>query len=125
MAAPNKSSSKDKAKDKGKVKPPKPEAKVKKVKKAKEQAAEATPAPVAAPVAEAPRPPADPRMKVVKKFAKRLLPKGSLRDRKKEILNRWNSGDDRGGVTLEEVKSLLGDWRASQQKQPRKKKQTV
>ena len=116
MASPTKPKTKDKPAKA--AKPGKPEEKAKKPKKAKEkdQAVEAAPAPVA----EAPRPPADPRMKVVKKFEKRLLPKGPLRERRKELLARWNSGEDRGGVTLEELKSLLTDWRASQQKPSRK-----
>lgn len=88
--------------------------KPKKEKKDK-KAAEAE-APKAEKPVEAPRPPADPRLKVMKKFQGRFLPKGPLRERYKAIQQKWDSGEDRGGVTLEELKSLLTDWRASRQK---------
>jgi hypothetical protein len=66
---------------------------------------------------EAPaRPPADPRLKLLKKFHGKFLPRGPLRDRHKAIMERWNSGDDHGGVTAEELKTLLDDWRASREK---------
>jgi hypothetical protein len=65
---------------------------------------------------EAPRPPADPRLKVLKKFHGKFLPKGPLRERHKTLMARWNSGEDHGGVTVEELKSLLDDWRASRAK---------
>ncbi|GIW87361.1 MAG: hypothetical protein KatS3mg108_1685 [Isosphaeraceae bacterium] len=65
------------------------------------------------------RPPADPRLKVMKKFQGRFLPRGPLRDRYQAILARWNSGEDHGGVTLEELKALLNDWRASRAKPAR------
>lgn len=70
------------------------------------------------PVAEAPpaRPPADPRLKVLKKFHGKFLPKGPLRARQAEIMKRWDSGEDHGGVTVEELKGLLTDWRAGQKK---------
>ena len=72
------------------------------------------------PVAEAPAPkPADPRLKVMKKFYGKFLPKGILRDRHKAIMTRWNSGDDHGGVTVEELKTLLDDWRGTREKPPR------
>lgn len=93
------------AKDKDKAKKPK--------KEGAEAKADAKPA-KAEKAAEPPRPPADPRLKVVKKFQKRFLPRGPLRDRQKALLDRWNSGDDHGGVTIEELKSLLSDWRADQ-----------
>ncbi len=83
--------------------------------KKKEKAA--TEAPVAE--AKAPEPerkPADPRLKYMKKFKGRFLPKGPLRDRHKQIVDRWNAGEDHGGVTLDEVKSLFEDWRATRQK---------
>lgn len=88
----------------------------------------AKPAAEAAPVAEAkpakppepPRPPADPRLKVMKKFRGRFLPKGPLRDRLKAITARWDSGEDHGGVTVEELKSLHGDWKASREKKSKK-----
>jgi hypothetical protein len=57
-----------------------------------------------------PRPPADPRLKVLKKFHGKFLPRGPLRDRHQAIMARWASGDDHGGVTLEELKSLHDDW---------------
>ncbi len=62
------------------------------------------------------RQPADPRLKFMKKFEARFLPKGPLRDRHKSILARWSSNEDHGGVTLEELKSLMVDWRASRDK---------
>jgi hypothetical protein len=65
------------------------------------------------------RPPADPRLKVLKKFHGKFLPKGVLRDRHKAIMDRWNSGDDHGGVTVEELKTLLDDWRGTREKPPR------
>lgn len=68
---------------------------------------------------EAPKPerkPADPRQKLLKKFHGKLLPRGPLRDRHKAILDRWNSGEEHGGVTAEELKSLLDEWRASRAK---------
>jgi len=81
-------------------------------------AAAATPAP-AAPAA--PRPPADPRLKVLKKFQGRFLPKGPLRERLTGLMTRWNSGDDHGNVTVEELKSLHEDWKASREKRAKKK----
>jgi hypothetical protein len=70
-------------------------------------------------VAEPPRPPADPRLKLLKKFHGKFLPKGVLRDRQKAIMDRWNSGDDHGGVTVEELRKLLDDWRGTREKPPR------
>lgn len=96
-------------------KPKKPvEEKPKKKDKPKEVAAEA-------PVAEAkpapePRKPADPRLKYLKKFKGRFLPKGPLRDRHKILLDRWNSGEDHGGVTVEELKALFDEWKLARQK---------
>ena len=66
-----------------------------------------------------PRPPADPRLKVLKKFHGKFLPKGILRERHTAIMARWNSGEDHGGVTVEELKALLDDWRGTQEKPPR------
>ena len=86
--------------------------------KKEKAAAAAGEAAVAAPV----RPPADPRLKVMKKLDGRYLPKGVLRERHTAILGRWNSGDDHGGVTVEELKSLLDDWRGTREKPPRKPK---
>ncbi|WP_205678791.1 hypothetical protein [Aquisphaera insulae] len=73
---------------------------------------------------EAPRPPADPRMKYIKKFHGKFLPRGPLRDRHKDLMTKWNSGEDHGGVTVDELKSLYTDWRASREK-PSKKKAAV
>ena len=71
-----------------------------------------------APAAES-RPAPDPRLKVLKKFRGRFLPKGPLRDRYKELMQRWESGEDHGGVTHEELKSLLDDWRSAREKRRR------
>jgi hypothetical protein len=123
MASEGKDKSKDKDKDKDKSKkpadnkakaaPPK-DAKPKKEKEKDKAVAEVeAPKPKAPPP---PRPPADPRLKVMKKFKGRFLPKGPLRDRYRVILARWNSGEDHGGVTVDELKTLLADWRASREK---------
>jgi hypothetical protein len=118
------SDAKAKDKDKPKDKPAKPaggEAKEKKPKKDKGEGEKADAAVATAPPPKAaePRPPADPRLKVLKKFQGRFLPKGPLRERYKAIQQRWDSGDDHGGVTVEELKALLADWRASREKPPR------
>ena len=42
------------------------------------------------------------------------VPKGPLRERHRELMKRWESGDDHGGVTYEELRALLDDWRADQ-----------
>jgi hypothetical protein len=68
----------------------------------------------------APRPPADLRLKILKKFHGKFLPRGPLRDRHKALMARWTSGEDHGGVTVEELRSLLEDWRASREKPPGK-----
>jgi hypothetical protein len=67
----------------------------------------------------APKAPADPRLKVLKKFHGKFLPKGVLRERHKAIMTRWNSGEDHGDVTLDELKTLLSDWRGTREKPPR------
>ena len=67
-----------------------------------------------------PQAPPDPRLKVLKKFHGKFLPKGVLRERHKAIMARWDSGDDHGGVTLEELKTLLNDWKGTREKPPRK-----
>ena len=64
----------------------------------------------------APRTPADPRLKVLKKFYGKFLPRGPLRDRHTALMTRWNSGEDHGGVTVEELKSLFSDWKATREK---------
>jgi hypothetical protein len=64
----------------------------------------------------APRPPADPRLKVLKKFHGKFLPRGPLRDRHKALMTRWNSGEDHGGVTVDELKSLYEDWKKARAK---------
>src|SRR5271157_5573695 len=71
-----------------------------------------------------PRPPADPRLKVLKKFHGKFLPRGPLRDRLKALMDRWNSGEEHGGVTFEELKSLHNDWKTAREK-PSKKKASV
>jgi hypothetical protein len=81
-------------------------------------AAKAQPEAAAEP-APPPRPAADPRLKLLKKFHGKFLPKGVLRDRHKAIMARWDSGEDHGGVTAEELRKLLDDWRATREKPPR------
>jgi hypothetical protein len=63
-----------------------------------------------------PRPPADPRLKVLKKFYGKFLPRGPLRDRHKALMARWNSGEDHGGVTVDELKSVHEDWKKARAK---------
>jgi hypothetical protein len=125
--------SKEKADKKEKAEKPKSgkpqkQAQLGEAKKPKKEKA-AKPAPEAAAEKEAPkeekpkpapRPPADLRLKVLKKFYGKFLPRGPLRDRHKALMTRWESGEDHGGVTVEELKSLLEDWRASREKPPRK-----
>ncbi len=94
---------------------PKAEAKEKREKKAKAPA-EASAA--AAPKAP-PRPPADPRLEVLKKLHGKFLPKGVLRDRYKALMERWESGEDHGGVAVEELKALFDDWKGTREKPPR------
>jgi hypothetical protein len=67
----------------------------------------------------APRPPADPRLKVFKKFHGKFLPRGPLRDRHKALMERWHSGPEHGGVTVDELKSLHDDWKAARTKPAR------
>ncbi len=78
----------------------------------------ATEAPETPAVAEASAP-SDPRLKVLKKFRGKFLPKGVLRERHKAMMTRWDSGEDHGGVTVEELKTLLSDWRGTREKPPR------
>ena len=106
-----------------KVKKP-ADAKEKKPKKEKAAAAPAAEAAAPKPVAPPapPRPPSDPRLKVWKKFQGRFLPKGPLRERLDAITTKWNSGEDHGGVTFDELKSLHNDWKASREKGPAAKK---
>jgi hypothetical protein len=94
-----------------KAKPEKPEKGEKPAKGEKPEKPEKPQAP--------PRPPVDLRLKVLKKFHGKFLPKGVLRDRHKVIMERWNSGEDHGGVTVEELKTLLDDWKATREKPPR------
>ena len=80
---------------------------------AKNEATATSPeAPAEVKAAAEPRQPADPRLKVLKKFYGRFLPKGPLRERHKALMVRWDSGEGHGGVTHEELKSLYDDWRA-------------
>ncbi|CAN5884513.1 hypothetical protein BH23PLA1_BH23PLA1_00800 [soil metagenome] len=69
-----------------------------------------------------PRPAPDPRLRVLKKFRGKFLPKGPLRDRYKILIERWESNGDHGGVTYEELKGLLEDWRTVK---ARKRRPTV
>ena len=57
---------------------------------------------------------------MLKKFHGKFLPRGPLRDRHKALMARWTSGEDHGGVTVEELKSLYEDWKAARAKPPRK-----
>jgi hypothetical protein len=111
MADDKKKDAKPKDKAAKAVKADKPQKPAKAEKASKAEAAAAAPKPE-----PPPRPPADPRLKVMKKFRGRFLPRGPLRDRYQAILQRWDSGEDHGGVTVEELKSLLADWRASRVK---------
>lgn len=114
-------------KDKHKAKPvldtekeqKKAEKAAKAAKAAKEEAAAAAAAPPAEKAPEAPRPPADPRLKVMKKFHGKFLPKGPLRDRLKALMVRWDSGEDHGNVTVDELKSLYNDWKTARTKPAR------
>lgn len=63
----------------------------------------------------------DLRLKVLKKFHGKFLPKGPLRIRYKALMERWESNEAHGDVTHEELKSLLADWRATQAKGPKPK----
>ena len=99
----------DKAKAKAKPKPAEPGEKEKAELAAQEKAK-------AKAAAEAARPPADPRLKVLKKFHGKFLPRGPLRDRHKILMERWASGEDHGGVTVEELKSLYNDWKTARAK---------
>ena len=118
---------KDKHKDKPKAKPPAQggQAQPKKDKpKAKPSAEEAATKELAAAAEKekakaAPRPPADPRLKFLKKFYGKFLPRGPLRDRHKALMQRWDSGEDHGGVTVEDLKSLYSDWKAAREKPAR------
>jgi hypothetical protein len=69
--------------------------------------------------AQATRAPVDPRVKLIKKFHGKFLPKGVLRTRHQSIMTRWDSGEEHGGVTVAELKSLLDDWRGTREKPPR------
>jgi hypothetical protein len=71
-------------------------------------------APKASKAPATPRAPVDPRLKVLRKFQGKLLPKGALRDRFNALMVRWNSaGGDHGGVTVMELQSLLDEWKAT------------
>ena len=128
--------SKDADKDKQKAKPkaqPKGDPRVQekaakaqekdKAKKAKDK--EAAAAAAAEPKEEKPkappRPPADPRLKYIKKFHGKFLPRGPLRDRHMALMDRWNAGEDHGGVTVEELKALYTDWKTAREKPAKKK----
>ena len=98
----------------------KAEAKGNKEKKAKapaEAAAAAGPK-----VSPPPRPPSDPRLKLLEQFRGRFLPKGVLRDRYKALMQRWDSADDHGGVTVEELRALFEDRKSAREKSRRLRK---
>jgi hypothetical protein len=102
---------------------PKAEAKAaaKKEKAKAAKAAEAA-APAAAPAekpAPPPRKPVDPRARAFKKLKGRCLPKGPLREQHRALLVRWNSSEDHGDVTAEEVKGLVDAWKAARAKPAR------
>jgi hypothetical protein len=105
----------DEAKQKAEAK----EKKEKKAKKAKAPAEAPADAAPKAPPPPPPRPPADPRLEVLEKFQGKFLPKGVLRDRYKALMERWDSGDDHGGVTVEALKALLDDWKGTREKPTR------
>jgi hypothetical protein len=52
----------------------------------------------------------DPRLKLIKRFEARYLPKGALRDRWKAIRAKWYADAEHTGVTLDELKALKADW---------------
>ncbi len=116
---------KDKGKEKPKAKGPPPGQEKAKPKKEKPPASAEAEAKDAGKEKEkekpkpAPRPPADPRLKVLKKFHGKFLPRGPLRDRHKALMQRWDSGEDHGGVTVEELRSLYEDWKAARAKPAR------
>jgi type IV secretory pathway VirB10-like protein len=113
---------KDKSKEKPKAKPTHPgddKAKKAKAKPAATADAAAEKAPAPEKPKPAPRPPADPRLKVLKKFRGKFLPRGPLRDRLKVLMQRWDSGEDHGGVTVDELRSLYDDWKTARAKPAR------
>jgi hypothetical protein len=118
MAETTKPASKKEGRDKEKPPAKKPEKAEKPEKSAEAEVAAAESAPKKA-AKTPPRPPADLRLKVLKKLQGRFLPRGPLRDRSKALFERWNSGDDHGGVTLDELKCLLADWRSAYEKPPK------
>lgn len=85
----------------------------------KKEASAAEPKPTAAAEPTIPPEARDPRLKVMKKLQGRFLPKGPLRDRYKVLLERWNTGEDHGGVTFDELKSLHSDWKIAREKRSR------
>ena len=97
----------------------KAEAKENKEKKTKAPTEEATAAAPKPP--PPPRQPSDPRLKLLKQFRGRLLPKGALRDRYKVLMQRWDSVDH-GGVTVEELQALFDDRKSMREKGSRIRK---
>ena len=93
----------------------KPEAKANKEKKAKAPAEAPAGAPAPPPAPPPPRMPSDPRLKLLKQFRAQLLPKGVLRDRYRALMARWDSADDHGGVTVEELRSLFDDRKSTRE----------
>ena len=41
-------------------------------------------------------------------------------DALKILMDRWNSGEDHGNVTAEELKSLYNDWKSAREKPAKK-----
>jgi len=66
--------------------------------------------------------PTDLRMKLIRRFENRYLPKGELRDRWKAIRAKWLADETHSGVTLEELKTLKTDWqKAREARKPKTK----
>ncbi|HKQ61377.1 MAG TPA: hypothetical protein VJS92_08785 [Candidatus Polarisedimenticolaceae bacterium] len=99
----------------------KKEAKEKKAKAPAEAPAQTATAaePKTPPPPPPPRTPADPRLRVLKKFQGVLLPKGIVRERYRALMVRWDSGNDHGGVTLKELEAVLDDWKGTRERPPR------
>jgi hypothetical protein len=68
---------------------------------------------------------ADPRLKLIKRFEDRFLPKGVLRDRWKVIRAKWFADAEHTGVTIEELKALKVDWRTARESKTRPAKAKV
>ncbi len=118
--AKQKQTAKQHPEGKPKAEKPKVEAKEHKEKKAK-PSAEATDADTPKPPPP-PRMPSDPRIKILKQFHAKLLPRGDLRDRYRVLLQRWDSSEDHGGVTVNELQTLLNDRKSDRDNRARGRK---